>query len=57
MTAEEADEIMRELVVKQHVDMNITDDGNVIYEFLQLRKEKPEDRLLRLDSWSEKDVN
>ena len=58
MDAEEADEIMRELVVKRYVDMRITDQGAVIYEFYDLKKDRPEERMVRLDSWTEdKDVN
>jgi hypothetical protein len=58
MNAEEADEIMRELVVKRYVDMRITDQGAVIYEFYDLKKDLPEERMLRLESWTnDKDVN
>ena len=58
MNAEEADEIMRELVVKRYVDMKITDQGSVIYEFFELRPSEPEDRSLRLESWGDdRDVN
>jgi hypothetical protein len=57
MNADEANEIMREMVVKLYADMKITNDGEVIYNFSQLRRQKPEDRLFRLESWSEKDVN
>jgi len=35
MNADEADEIMREFVVKQYVDMKITNEGTVVYEFFE----------------------
>ena len=58
MNTEEADEIMRELVVRQYVDMRITDQGSVVYEFHELRRERPEERPLRLESWmDDRDVN
>lgn len=58
MNAEEADEIMRELVVKRYVDMKITDQGSVIYEFYELRRDRPEERVVRLESWTnDRDVN
>lgn len=58
MNTEEADEIMRELVVKRYVDMKITDQGTVIYEFFELRKDQPENQLLRMESWTDdRDVN
>ncbi|MCI0412422.1 hypothetical protein L0222_06420 [bacterium] len=58
MNTEEADEIMRELVVKRYVDMKITNQGTVIYEFFELVKDKPEERILRLESWTDdRDVN
>ena len=58
MNADEADEIMRELVVKRYVDMKITDQGTVLYEFFELRRDQPENRMVRLESWTDdKDVN
>jgi hypothetical protein len=58
MNTEEADEIMRELVVKRYVDMKITNQGTVIYEFFELVKDKPENRIPRLESWTDdRDVN
>ena len=38
MNTEEADELMRELVLKRYADMKITDQGTVIYEFLELTR-------------------
>jgi len=58
MNTEEADEIMRELVVKRYVDMKITNQGSVIYEFWELTKDKPENRISHLESWTDdRDVN
>ncbi len=58
MNTEEADEIMRELVVKRFVDMKITNEGTVIYDFFELVKDKPENRAPRLESWTDdRDVN
>jgi len=58
MNTEEADEIMRELVVKRYVDMKITNQGTVIYEFFELIKDKTENRVPRLESWTDdRDVN
>lgn len=58
MNTEEADEIMRELVVKRYVDMKITNQGTVIYEFFELVKDKPENRIPHLESWADdRDVN
>jgi hypothetical protein len=58
MNAEEADEIMRELVVKQFVDMRITDQGMVIYEFFDLKKDVRNDPIGGLESWTDdRDVN
>jgi len=42
MNSEEADEIMREFVVKQYVDMKITNEGTVIYEFFEVGQERKE---------------
>jgi hypothetical protein len=58
MNTEEADEIMRELVVKRYVDMKITNQGTVIYEFFELVKDKLENRIPSLESWTDdRDVN
>jgi hypothetical protein len=38
MNAEEVDEIMREFVVKQYVDMKITNEGTVVYEFFEFTR-------------------
>jgi hypothetical protein len=58
MNTEEADEIMRELVVKRYVDMKITNQGTVVYEFFELVKDKHENRVPRLESWTDdRDVN
>jgi hypothetical protein len=38
MNADEADELLRELVLKRLADMKITDQGTVIYEFLELTR-------------------
>jgi hypothetical protein len=43
MDAEQADEIMREFVIKQYVDMKITKDGSVIYEFFEFAREEDDD--------------
>jgi hypothetical protein len=39
MNADEADEIMREFVVKQYVDMKVTNEGTVVYEFFQFSRD------------------
>ncbi len=58
MSTEEADEVMRELVVKRFADMKMTDSGAIVYEFFELLRDEPEDRRPRLESWKdEKDVN
>ena len=58
MNTEEADEIMRELVVKRFVDMKITDQGTVLYEFYELRKDPSDRAMARVDSWTDdRDVN
>ena len=58
MNAEEADEIMRELVVKRYVDMNITNQGGVVYEFFDMKRDQDRDRLTSLPSWTDdRDVN
>jgi hypothetical protein len=52
MNADEADELMRELVLKRYADMKITDQGTVIYEFLELTrgyKERSRQDLLKED--------
>jgi multisubunit Na+/H+ antiporter MnhG subunit len=36
MNTDEADELMRELVLKRCADMKLTEQGTVIYEFLEL---------------------
>jgi len=39
MNSDEADDLMRELVLKRYADMKITDQGAVIYEFLELTRD------------------
>jgi hypothetical protein len=40
------------------VDMKITNQGSVVYEFFELVKDKPENRIPRLESWTDdRDVN
>ncbi len=58
MNADEADEIMRELVVKRYVDMKITDQGSVTYEFYELKRDQSDNQMVRLESWTDdRDVN
>jgi hypothetical protein len=53
MNTEEADEMMREFVVKGYVDMRLTDLGAVIYEFFELRTDRTESAGLVKGLWSE----
>jgi hypothetical protein len=58
MNADEADEILRELVVKRHADMKLTNDGTVIYEFFDLLKERRNERMVHSEPWvDDRDVN
>lgn len=53
MNTEEADEIMREFVVKQYVDMKITDEGTVVYEFFELRADRKDGSKRHQELWSD----
>jgi len=46
MNTNEADEIMREMVLKQFVDMRITDHGAVVYKFFDLSNYRKETSVL-----------
>jgi len=53
MNAEEADEIMREFVVKQYVDMKITNEGIVVYEFMEFNRDQEDRSKHNRELWSE----
>ena len=53
MNSEEADEIMREFVVKQYVDMKITNEGAIIYEFFEVGQDRNESSNHRKEMWSD----
>ena len=53
MNTEEADEIMRELVVKRYVDMKITNQGSVVYEFFELTREHKDSLNQDREMWSD----
>jgi hypothetical protein len=42
LNSEEAEEAMKELVVKRYADMNMTDSGVIVYEFYEILKQKEE---------------
>ena len=42
MNSEEADEILREFVVKQYVEMKLQNDGTIIYEFFDASEDRKE---------------
>jgi hypothetical protein len=42
LNSEEAEEVMKELVVKRYADMKMTDNGVIVYEFYEIMKQREE---------------
>lgn len=47
LNSDEAEEVMKEMVVKGYVDMNTTDAGVIVYEFYEIIKQKEEAGFLK----------
>ena len=47
LNSDEAEEVMKELVVKRYADMKMTDTGVIIYEFYEIIKQKEEAEFLK----------
>jgi hypothetical protein len=46
LNSEEAEEVMKELVVKRYADMKMTDSGVIVYEFYEIMKQREEEAAL-----------
>lgn len=50
LNSDEAEEVMKELIVKRYADMKMTDTGVIVYEFYEIIKQREEAEFLKEQS-------